>query len=197
MTNQTQRRYSRQGLWTLFLICAVPLHIWTFILAFRDFSWVSERTSAWDAIGVISYGLSFALLESLVVFLAVAILGFLIPRYWDEDHRIALLSTLVLIAALWAIAGQLYFLLEIAPPPGLVSTLAKLDHPVRVMYAGLAVVVAPTILVPAYLILRSEKAFSFAKEMSNRLGMLMMLYLVVDVAAILIVLFRNLQRTYP
>ena len=56
-------RYTRQGLWTLFLMCALPLHIWTLILAFRDLPWLTDRTNAWDAFGVMSYGLIFALVE--------------------------------------------------------------------------------------------------------------------------------------
>jgi hypothetical protein len=170
--------YSWQGLLALFLICAIPLHVWTFILAFRDFSWVTARTNAWDAIGVLAYGLIFALLESIVIFLVVALVGLLIPRYWDEDRRIALLSALVLIMALWAIAGQIYFLAEASPPPALVDTLAGLDHPVRVMYAGLGLLVAPTVLIPTYLVLKSERAFHFTKEMTNRLGLLMVIYLI-------------------
>jgi len=45
----------------LFLISAFPLHVWTLLLAFRDFSWLTERTNLWDAIGVLSYGLIYAL----------------------------------------------------------------------------------------------------------------------------------------
>src|SRR3972149_6026554 len=52
------KQYSKKGLWTLFLMCAFPLHVWAFILSFMDFSWVAERTNTWDALGVISYGFS-------------------------------------------------------------------------------------------------------------------------------------------
>ena len=70
------KRYSKQGLWNLFLICAFPLHVWTIILAFRDFSWVTERTNSWDALGVVSYGLIFALIESVAVFLVALVARF-------------------------------------------------------------------------------------------------------------------------
>ena len=69
------RRYSRQGLWSLFLTCAFPLHFWTLILVFRDISWLTDRTNAWDAIGVASYGMIFAFTESVVIFLVAALLG--------------------------------------------------------------------------------------------------------------------------
>ena len=94
------KQYSKSGLWSLFLICAFPLHIWTFILAFRDFSWVSERTNSWDAVGVVSYGLVFAFIESLMIFLIATLMGFLISQKWEEKQRITLLGTLVTIARL-------------------------------------------------------------------------------------------------
>ena len=68
-------RYSRQGLGSLFLTCAFPLHFWALLMAFRDISWVAERTNLWDAIGVLGYGLVFALVESILIFLVLALLG--------------------------------------------------------------------------------------------------------------------------
>ena len=120
------KQYSKQGLWSLFLICAFPLHIWTIILTLRDFSWVSERTNSWDAIGVVSYGLLFAFIESVIVFLVFTLLGFLVSKKWTEDQRIALLGSLVTIASLWAIAGYLFFMLKVNIPGTTILFLAGL-----------------------------------------------------------------------
>ena len=83
MVNFITQRYSRQGLWFLFLISAFPIHFWTLILVFRDISWLTERTNAWDAIGVASYGMVFAFVESVVIFLVLALLGLLTPKQWE------------------------------------------------------------------------------------------------------------------
>src|SRR5512143_2388513 len=83
VANLIARRYSRQGLWSLFLMCALPLHAWTLILAFRDLSWLTDRTNAWDAVGVLSYGLLFALVESVLLFGMVVLLGLIVPRRWE------------------------------------------------------------------------------------------------------------------
>ena len=186
------KRYSRQGLWSLFLMCAFPLHVWTIILAFRDFSWVTERTNAWDAIGVISYGMVFALIESLAVFLVAVLLGFMVSRKFDEGRRIALLSVLVLITALWAMASQLYFLWGISLPEQMMRFLAQSGHPVRVLYAASLALVLPTVLIPAFLVLKSNKVFNFVRELTERLSLLTMFYLVLDVGGLVIVLIRNL-----
>lgn len=47
-------------------MCAFSLHLWALILIFRDVSWVAERINMWDAIGVASYGLVLAFIESLI-----------------------------------------------------------------------------------------------------------------------------------
>ena len=192
MAISNTKRYSRQGLWSLFLICAFPLHVWTIILALRDFSWVTERTNAWDAIGVISYGMVFALIESLVVFLAAVLLGFLVSRQWDEGRRIALLSVLVLITALWAMTSQLYFLWGVSLPEQMMRFLAQSEHPVRVLYATGLALVLPTVLIPAFLVLKSNKVFHFVRELTERLSLLTMFYLVLDAGGLVIVVVRNL-----
>ena len=64
-------------------------------MGFSDISWLTERTNFGDAIGVLSYGMVFAFIESVMVFIVVALLGILVPRRWD-DRRVALLSILFL-----------------------------------------------------------------------------------------------------
>src|SRR3970040_2249701 len=121
--------YYKQGLWSLFLMCAFPLHLWTIILAFRDFSWLIERSNLWDAISVISYGLIFALTESVMVFLVAALLGPLVPNYWGHDRRVTVISTLVFGAALWAMISQLYWLVGISIPEFLLSVFIDAQDP--------------------------------------------------------------------
>ena len=185
-------RYSRQGLWSLFLMCALPLHVWTMILAFRDLSWVADRTNAWDAVGVLSYGLVFAFVESLVVFGVAALLGFLVSGHWAPQWRVGLLTVLVLVFSLWAIAEQLYFLLNVHLPAAMIEFLLHTDHPFRVLNAGVVGLVSATFLVPTVLMLRSGKAVRFVEGLIERLSLLTMFYLVFDVAGLVIVLIRNL-----
>ena len=185
------RFYSPQGLWLLFLICALPLHIWTIVLALRDFSWVSARTNSWDALGVISYGLVYTFIESVVIFILAILLGFLISKKWDEKRRIVLLGMLIVICSIWAMASHLYFLLEITPPAQVINFLAGVKHPLRTLYTSLLILVAPTFLIPAYLVLKSNTLYRFAQDGMDRLSLLMTLYLFFDLSAFIIVLIRN------
>ncbi len=185
------KQYTKQGLWSLFLICAFPLHVWTFLLAFRDFSWVSERTNAWDAVGVMSYGLVFAFIESVIIFLIAVLLGFLIAKAWDVEHRVALMGHLALTASLWAIITSLFFLIPITPPPAVIAFLVKQAHPLRILYGVSLALVGSTVFVPTLLILRSQPFFRAIQGLFERLGMLTTLYLFFDLAGLVIVIWRN------
>ena len=185
-------RYSKQELWSLFLTCAFPLHLWTLILAFRDISWVTERTNAWDAVGVASYGMVFAFVESLLVFVVVALLGLLLPKHWESNRRLAFLSLLFLITAIWAIISQLLFIWNIDLPPQAMLFLARSGHPLRWLYGGSYIVVFLTVLLPVYSFLRSNKLSLLILEFNDRISLLTMFYLLFDLVGLIIVIIRNI-----
>jgi hypothetical protein len=185
-------RYTRQGLWSLFLMCALPLHAWTLVLAFRDLSWLTDRTNAWDAVGVLCYGLVFAFVESAIVFLITTLLGLLSPRRWDPGRRVGVLSILVLVLSLWAMAAQLFFLTDFQMPGAVIAFLVHSGHPLRVIYAVLPALVGATFLVPVVLVARSERGTRVMSGLIERLGLLSTFYLVFDAAALVIVVIRNL-----
>ncbi len=153
---------------------------------------MAERTNAWDAAGVASYGMVFAFVESAAVFLVVVLLGFLVPLVWDNDRQIALLSVLVLAVSLWAMADQLFFLLGISLPGQMVHFLARTTHPLRVLYVAALAVVVPTMLIPAVLVLRSSRVLKFIRGLIERLSLLTSFYLLFDLAGLVVVILRNI-----
>lgn len=187
------QRYSRQGLGSLFLTCAFPLHFWALLLAFRDISWLTERTNLWDAIGVVSYGLLFALVESVMIFLVLVLVGFIIPLRWPSDKRITFLALLILLISLWGIIGQLLFLWNLSLPAQAIQLLRSVRHPLRILYAACLVVVIPTILLPIYLFVRSKRSVAFMQDLMERFSLLTMLYLLFDAVGLVIVIIRNIN----
>jgi len=173
-------------------MCAFPLHAWTLILAFRDISWLTDRTNAWDAVGVTSYGLVFAFVESLVFFALVVLLGYLVPGSWEVNRRVALMTALALVASLWAMLEQLFFLVGTGFPGWFVGFLVGSGHPARVFIVLLVGVVGLTVLVPALLVMRSERAYRSVRGLIDRLSILTMFYLVLDVIGLVIVIIRNI-----
>jgi len=192
MTGSRTQLYSRQGLWSLFLMCAFPLHFWTLLLAFRDISWLTERSNLWDAIGVVSYGLLFAFVESLMVFLVVALLGLLISAKWEEARRIALLSILMLVLSLWAMYGQAHFIWNLTPAGWILRLAAQSGHPYRIIFGITFIEVVLTVAVPTFLVLHWDKFFHFVREAIDRLSLLTSLYLVLDLFGLVIVVIRNI-----
>jgi hypothetical protein len=171
---------------------ALPLHVWTLILAFRDFDWITARTNSWDAVGVASYGLIFAIVESVAVFIAAALLGFLISIKWGEKRRVALMSALVLVVSLWSMFNQAYFLNALYPPSWLFALSAATGRPLVTLYALALAVSVISVLIPTWFILRTERGLKIVSEGIERLSILMLLYLVFDAAALVVVLIRNL-----
>ena len=175
----------------MFLICALPLHIWTLFLGFRDFDWVTARTNSWDAVGVVSYGLLFTFFESLVVFIAAVLLGFLISSKWSEKKRTALIGVMVIILSLWSIFNQTYFLRAMEPSEQMIAFYISTGRPLVALYVTALLLVGLSFALPTYAILTSSKAEKAVLDGFERLSMLMILYLVFDIAALVIILIRN------
>ena len=184
--------FSKEELWTLFLISAFPIHVWTIILVLRDFSWVSERTDSWDAVGVGAYGLLIAFAESLLVFIIAILISALIRDPWKEGRKIVLLFTLVMVVSIWAMINQLYFLSGLSIPESVFRFLTRQAHPLRVIYILVLGVVAPTVLLPIYFVIKSDKFVNGLQGVIDRISLLMMFYLVLDVGGLIIVIIRNL-----
>jgi len=189
------KRYSRQGLFSLFLSCAFLVHLWTLILTFKDFSALIDRTSLWGAFGTLSYGLLFAFIESIFVFLVIVLLGFLVSSKWDEAHRVAVLSMLVMIATLWEIYGQASSIWGFQLRGQILEFILHFQHPIRFLFLLVGIMCAgiiSTILVPAFLVLRSKGFFDFIQTTIKRIEILTEFYLVMDVLALIIVVVRNI-----
>ena len=173
-------------------MCALPLHAWTLILAFRDLAWLTERTNSWDAIGVLSYGLLFTLVESAILFLLVACLGLLLPRNWEPQRRTALLGIFALVLSLWAMASQLFFLANMRLSDNIIGLLVRSAHPLWLIYGTLLLLVSASFVLPAWGIVRPGASLKFTGALIEKLALLATFYLVFDVAALAIVLYRNL-----
>lgn len=192
LSNSKFQLYSKQGLWSLFLMCTFPLNFWTLLLSFRDVSWLTERSNLWDAIGVVSYGMVFAFSESVIIFIAAVFIGLLVSRKWSAERRVALLSILVLVASIWAMIGQLYFVLGVSIPQAIVQPIFQTGHPIRYFYLILLVLVVPTIAFPTYSVLQSDKGFKLAQDLIERITLLAAFYLFFDLIGLVIVIIRNI-----
>lgn len=182
--------YTRKTLFQLFMVGAFPLHLWTLLMAFRDFGWVALRTVTWDGVGLVAYALAIALLESLFVFVVMLALGLLVPWSWTPERRAALLGTLYLLLAAWSVIGKLYGLYGSPVPAWLMGS----AHPLRLMWAFIVPAVTLSILLPALALLRSERPNKSLLEVFDRLALLSALYIILDVLGFVVILLRNIPE---
>lgn len=187
------RAYTRRSLFQLFMVCAFPIHVWTILMAFRDFSWVAERTNTWDAVGLLSYAMVFAFFETFGMFLILVLTGLFMPKGWSAEKRLGLLGVLYLILAVWAILIQSYSLNGYPLPGWVAKFLVESGHPLRLMWGGMFLVTALTVTVPVILLVRSEKAQRASIEIFDRLAILSSLYLLFDVVGAVVLVVRNIR----
>ena len=187
-------KISPTGYRRLFLFIMFPLHFWTILLFLGDIEWIAERTNIWDAIGVGSYGLIAALIESVLVFILILLFNIFIPKQWNENKKIALLAVVYLIIVLWAVLAQLYAIFG-STHLGILSTfLISTDHPFRwggVLLVALILLIVISIYLPVLSFYRSNNTERIISGWIDRLEVLSGFYLFMDVFAILIILIRN------
>ena len=175
------------------MVCAFPIHAWALLMGFRDFSWVALRTNTWDAIGLLSYSSVFALLESAGVFLVLVIIGFFIPSRVAPEMRVALLGTSFLITVLWAIAGQVYSLFRYPIPEWIVEFLRQSNHPLRILWGTVFLLVTISIALPLVFIIKPNKFRSILMDLFDRISTVSFLYLFFDFIGIVVITVRNLR----
>ena len=99
-------RFDPAHLFTLYTAIMLPLHIWVIFSFLDDFGWISARSTAWGALGVGAYALAIILAESLTVFLALLVLGWLLPARFSPEKRVAILALSAWLPTAWAIWTQ-------------------------------------------------------------------------------------------
>ncbi len=187
------RLFSPEFLLKLFLVCAFPLHLWTLLMAFRDFAWVAIRTYTWDAVGLVSYALVVALLESLAVFILVWLVGLLLPWRWNMDKRLAVLGTMFLVVASWSILSKIYTAFDSPLPLWFSNFLIRDGHPLRILWAVTFGLVLVSASIPTLLVVTRPSAARAANEAFDRIFILSGFYIFLDLIGIVIIVIRNMH----
>ena len=185
------RAYTNKSLFQLFMLCVFPIHVWTLLMGFRDFSWVALRTNVWDALGLLSYSLAFALVETTGIFLVLVVCGFLIPNRIEAEKRLALIGTAFMVVAIWSIVGQVYSLMRYPIPGWFADFLNQTNHPFRFLWGTVFLLTTVSAIVPLAFITRQEKFKNMVIEIFDRISTLSSLYVFFDFVGIVIITIRN------
>lgn len=173
------------------MLYVFPLHVWVFLMAFRDFGWVAERTVVWDAVGLVSYSLVFALFETFIFFVVMLLLGLLILPKWGMEKKTNLLGILGFYILTCSILAQAFFLPNSPVPGSVIDSLVQSAHPLRILWGGTFIIVGGLAIIFTVLILRIEKVNKTLLSIFERINLLSALYLIFDLIAIVIIATRN------
>ena len=159
------RRLSPGDLAQSFGAIAFPLHVWAIvnILAILP-AWLL-RSSIWELAGVISYPLVDALLESVVLWIGLVLLSFVLPRKWLANKFVALSSVLVWVLAAWAVLVQF-------------SYDSILEWSLGQMAPGLLLIILSFGLV-YWIVQRQGRLESWIKRLTQGLAVLTFFYLII------------------
>ncbi len=170
LTSQTKKFPAKQDLYRFLTVWLAFVNTWAF------FSWLYEapslirRLNLWDLLGSLAYTTTFALIESLGIFIPFTLLAVLIPTRWLRSVNFTLHALIITVAALYAGIG---FTLD--------SGQQTLTWVLGLISLGGLV-----------FILRGKPRFQHRLvDLLDRLVVLATLYLIVDVVGFVIVVIRN------
>jgi len=176
--NAIQKRTpAKEDRYLVFVGVAFAVHIWAYINVLDAVpAWVL-RMSAFELIGVVSYVLAFALMESLVVWGGLVLLAVILPAALLRRHFLAQATSLMLVAAGWSVALH-YNYGEFV-----------MNRQYALLWAGAFLVT----MLAAYLAAgRIQKIDTSFRWLLSKIDILTFLYLSLDVIAVVVIIIRNI-----
>ena len=168
---------ARQETWLTFSSIIFVINVWAIINILRAVpSWILSRT-IWEMIGIISYPLAFALIESLIFLVGLIFLAVILPKRVMREKFVGTSSLSALIATLGMVIAHLY---------GKELGIWSVRDFGWYLLILLGVVIVSWILVSVVKQLNDR-----VEDIAGRLTPLSTLYLVLDVAGLMIVIARN------
>ena len=191
-----KQRFSRKHLLSLFLVSAFPFHLWTIIMLIRDYGWITQRSGTSSFTGVASLAMIYALVESVIFFLLLLVLGLLIPWKWSAERVFTISGFLALWIPIWDMLAQIYRAVDFANPNFLATWLLSTNHPVRYGYPLLIIIILLAVGLTAgliWLVSFKEKVQKIISSIIERITLLSTLYLLLDLAGFIIMAVRIIR----
>ena len=166
---------SRHNIVYAYLACLFPIQVWSIYNSLREVPAWLRQMSLWDVIGVVSYPQVFVLFESVVIFLPLVLLSALLPAGWFRDKFVARSAGIVYLSVVWFILAHI--------------------NDLTLRYWGLGQFPIGLFLFSQILFFSlihySHKLQSIIVSLVNRIAVLSIVYLFIDLISVLIVVIRN------
>lgn len=171
--------YNRREIFLSFIVIAFPIQVWAIISILREVpAWIL-RLSIVDMWGVISYTLAYTLIESVIICILFLLIGAVLPKKYFRKHFIAYTTVFSIFLTLIFIAAQVY---------------ANQLKSMGMVTLGILGTLILALVVGSYiLIYQKPKVAETITTVVDRLVVLSILYLSIDILAILTIISRNLN----
>jgi hypothetical protein len=177
---------STQDLLLVFSTCAVPIYVWSILnMLHKVPAWLMQF-DVWDLIGVIAYTQVFTLIETMAVFLALVLLGTILPAWLLRDRFAAQASIVVLLSAALVILAHLNNM--ILPYLG-----GRRELTFPLYMASIGIFYVGSIGAFNVLIRRHKKLENLIRSLANRLIAISSIYVTLSLLSVVVVILRNVQ----
>lgn len=184
--------FNRENTLTLFLVTSFPINLWAIIIWFRNFGSIAEENGLWDAVGVGAYLLSYALLESVLVFLTILLLSMLLPKKWGQEKSLAQVGFLYLALTIGLILEQSRALVEFPREGFLWRNINFIINRLSSFPAIIVAIAAGIAIASVIAIHRSPSVRRTVLAAIEKIALLSTIYVVLDLIAVVAVFMRNL-----
>jgi hypothetical protein len=162
----------------LLLMCVLASHLWAIPGLLNEVPALILRLSVWNLIGVISYYMLFTLCEAVFVWMALNLLGAILPDAIIQQQLLAKGSVLVLVTYLWLAPILHNFRMLLYWPVG------------AWLWVGLYVLL---LLSVQLLFMRFPSLDRRIRAAIDRLVVLAAAYVILDILGIFVIFVRNLM----
>ena len=161
-----------------FTTCVVIVHLWSIFNLLETIpSWIFRLTT-WEIIGGISYTQILAFIESILLFGIILFIGILIPKRFYADKFVVYSALFAILIAVWAVIIQYNY--------GAIRTWGGEKLLILFFLIFLSASLIPII------IHRIKNIDPLIYSAVQKMAVLGIVYLIIDVLAIIIVVVRNL-----
>jgi hypothetical protein len=179
-----QRLPPREQVLAVFLAVLFPVHFWAWVVFLRELPSYMLRMKVWDILGVLSYILVVALLDSLLIMAAILVLTLILPRRWLHD-RFPMTAALLGYGFVLAVMP-----LHVKDPTPDWLTWIHLPWFFWLWIPLLLIV----LVFLSFQILRSRRLEALFSTFIEKIGLVSSVYLSLSLCGLIILVFRNLSR---
>jgi hypothetical protein len=172
-----ERLPAKRELVLVFAACAFPIYSWA-IFQFLDrmTGWL-YYLSLWEVLSILAYALTFALFETVVIFVGLTLLAWALPAPLFRRDFVAVGMVAIILASTSAIFVHYQE-----------QALRGLSRP---LLLGIALVLGVVALGIYMWVRRSERVAAIFRDLTERLSLFLYIYVPLSLVSIVVVVMRN------